>query len=93
MTKLAPNRVSIPRFVERFPEYREHIIELRFRDAAFNDLCNDYDEVVQALDLETGLAAAGDNGAAADLRRIKAELELELLQRLRPSLADSGDAQ
>ena len=91
MTKVAPNRVSMPLFVERFPEYRDDIIELRFRDAPFNDLCHDYDEVVQALNLETGPAALGDNGPVEDLRRIKAELELELLQRLRPNLTDTGD--
>ena len=83
MNKLSADELVVPRFVERFPEHRGSIVELRFRDAAVNELCHDYDDVVNALEGATSESSAYRPGESIDdLRRLKQELEQELLRRL-----------
>jgi hypothetical protein len=49
----------VPLIAERFPEIRDKILRLRFRDALLDELCRDYDEVMHSLE-----AVKGDSGKA-----------------------------
>lgn len=51
----------VPLIAERFPEIRDEILRLRFRDALLDELCRDYDEVMHSL--ETVKADSGKVGA------------------------------
>ncbi len=42
----------IPRIVERFPKYRRLVLNPLPRDGVMAELCEDYDKVVVALEIE-----------------------------------------
>ena len=67
--------------IERFPEWSERISQLTQRDADFDEMCADYEE------LDNWLAAHSHGGCTpepecAANRQLLAELEVEILQYL-----------
>ena len=65
-----------PRITARFPEYRERILQARFRDVRVDELCRDYDAVLDALETED----AGEAAAVQRARNRQQLLRQELLQ-------------
>ena len=57
----------VPLIAERFPEIRDEILRLRFREPRLDELCRDYDEVMHSLD------AGKANHARADTEKADAE--------------------
>jgi uncharacterized protein YdcH (DUF465 family) len=69
--------------LDRFPEDEETIRELINRDAAFEALCQEYEQTERELhQLENGGAAARGTGEAAELRHRHEAIEEELLARI-----------
>lgn len=78
----------ILRIVERFPKYRSHLLNALGRDGVMAELCEDYDKVVVALEIEetrTGKGVEKSRETYRELMRLKRELEYELLERLATS--------
>lgn len=73
-----------PRITARFPEYRERILRARFRDARVDELCRDYDAVLEALEAEDAGEAAARQRARnrEELLQLARKLEQEMLERL-----------
>ena len=75
---------SQPRIANRFPRYRELILQKCNGDATIAELCQDYDSVVGAIDAiesKPGSTVSPDD-ATHDLLKLANALEKELLYRL-----------
>lgn len=75
---------SEPSIVERLPRYRTRILELQRSDPAIQELCEDYDRVIEALAVERTDHGASDEADYRELARLARELEEEILARLSP---------
>lgn len=78
----------IPRFVERFPKYGNIVLNAVAQDSVMAELCEDYDTVVEALEIEEARSDTKDGvpqETYRELVRLKRELEYELLERLATS--------
>ena len=73
-----------PRIIESLPEHRDRILQERPRDSAIDELCRDYDEVIEALEGEGADKTATRRRARTrqDLLQLAQELEQEMLMRL-----------
>ena len=81
-----------PRIVERFPQMRDLILEVRARDDAIDELCFDYDVIVDSLrGLDFGEEGVPPSPSRRSLERLKDELERELLERLLASRLEETD--
>jgi uncharacterized protein YdcH (DUF465 family) len=67
--------------VERFPRFRERIMELCASDIAVCELCEDYDEVLKALSAIAGEPHV-ESKSVNELKELKRILEQELQERL-----------
>ncbi len=84
----------IPRIVERFPKYRSRVLNALPRDGTMAELCDDYDKVVAALEIEeipTGRGHEKSQETYQELVRLKRELEYEFLERLATSEEPGAD--
>ncbi len=81
-----------PRITARFPEYREQILRARFRDVRVDELCRDYDAVLEALEAEGADEAAARHRARnrQQLLQLVRELEQEMLERLASAEREKG---
>ena len=67
--------------VLRFPAQAEQITELMQQDGEFLGICSDYAEIVD--DIAKNERALGGGGAVlADLLRLRADLERDILEKL-----------
>ena len=67
--------------LERFPEWSERTEQLLQRDADFEEMCADYEELVDWLAAHSHDGCAPEPECAAN-RQLLAELEIEILQNL-----------
>ncbi len=70
-----------PGIVEQFPSFRKRILELCATDAAVCELCEDYDEVLNALSEISGETHV-ESKSVNELKELKRILEQELQERL-----------
>ena len=82
----------IPRIAERFPRHRDEILRARFVDPELNEVCQHYDEVVDALEQEKAHKLTGEDSedTCRELMRLSRDLERELLTRLAKHHIDPG---
>jgi hypothetical protein len=75
-----------PRIIDRFPGYRERILQRCFQDAAVAELCWDYDALIEVIHAEESRQGFAKNtsGTPQELRELVNALEQELMDRLRP---------
>ena len=73
-----------PRIVARFPSYRERILRARSCDDVLDEMCRDYDSVLQALEGKgmDETAALRQARTRQDLLQLARNLEQEVLARL-----------
>jgi len=70
--------------IDRFPDYRERILQRCIQDTAVAELCRDYDALMEALQAdEPRQSLANDaSGTRQELRELVNALERELMDRL-----------
>jgi len=70
--------------IDRFPDYRERILQWCIQDTAVAELCRDYDALMEALQAdEPRQSLANDaSGTRQELRELVNALERELMDRL-----------
>jgi hypothetical protein len=75
---------GFPRLVERFPASSDEFCRWRFHDTFLDELCNDYERVLGALDTQReSLTAAGSvDSSWWELKNLALKLEQEFLERL-----------
>ena len=73
-----------PRIIERFPEYRERILQERSRGVIVDELCRDYDAILEALEAENAGEIIAHRRARThqQLLQLARALEQEMLTRL-----------
>ncbi len=73
-----------PRIVARFPSFRERILSARSRDDVFDEMCRDYDSVLEALEGKgmDETAALRQARTRQELLQLARDLEQEVLARL-----------
>lgn len=67
--------------IDRFPELRKQVLELRLSDQNFVDTCTDYNEVCDVLQ-KMEAERQGDAPTAIELRRLRDDLEADLVEAL-----------
>lgn len=84
MSQVEPRNQVEPRIIERFPSYRERILRARFCDDVLDELCRDYDSVLEALEGEgvNETAALRQARTRKELLQLARDLEQEVLARL-----------
>ncbi len=73
-----------PRIVVRFPSHRERILSARSRDDVLDEMCRDYDSVLEALEGKgmDETAALRQARTRQELLQLARDLEQEVLARL-----------
>ncbi len=73
-----------PRIVVRFPSHRERILSARSRDDVLDEMCRDYDSVLEALEGKgmDETAALRQARTRQELLQLARDLEREVLARL-----------
>ena len=67
--------------LDRFPELRKQVLELRLSDRSFAETCTDYNEVCDVLQ-KMEAERQGDAPTAIELRRLRDDLEADLVEAL-----------
>ena len=73
-----------PRIIQRLSAHRDRILRAQPNDSAIDELCRNYDEVIEALEGEGADKSAIRQRAQTrnDLLQLARELEQEMLRRL-----------
>jgi hypothetical protein len=73
-----------PRIVARLPSYRERILVARSRDNILDELCRDYDSILEALEGKSieETTALRQARTRQELLQLARDLEQEVLARL-----------
>jgi len=73
-----------PRLIERFPGSSDEFLRRRFQDSLLDELCRDYDRVIEALESQKSKShtSAPSNPGRRELQALARKLELEFLERL-----------
>jgi hypothetical protein len=77
---------GFPKLVERFPASCNDFCRWRFQDSLLDELCFDYERILDVLDSE-GLPADNSSSSLQELRLLASKLEYEFLQRLATHVA------
>ena len=75
---------GFPRLLKRFPASCDDFRRWRFRDTFLDELCNDYERILGALDSQgrpANVADSADN-SRQELQALARKLEHEFLERL-----------
>ena len=75
------NSILYASVLERFPEWSERIPQLLGRDANFDEMCADYEELANWLAAHGGNDCTPECACVAN-RQLLAELEAEILEAL-----------
>ncbi|MBE9525877.1 MAG: hypothetical protein IME94_02795 [Proteobacteria bacterium] len=82
------NLLSNPNIIKSFPQKRQQILELCAKDVVVSELCEDYDEIIDAIIEAIAKADSHTNNALRssssllELAELKKKLEQELMERL-----------
>jgi hypothetical protein len=79
------NLVSNPRIIKSFPDKRQQIIDLCAKDTVVCELCEDYEEIIDAMVEAVSEENSNRSYRSSSLRELaalKKMLEQELLERL-----------
>ena len=79
------NLLSNPSIIKSFPEKRQQIIELCAKDSVVCELCEDYEEIINAMNnvvSEVNSHTTTSSSLINELTDLKKTLEQELLERL-----------
>jgi hypothetical protein len=77
---------GFPKLVEQFPASCDDFCRLRFQDTLLDELCFDYERILDVLNSD-GLPADHPSSSAQELRVLAKKLECEFLQRLATHVA------
>ncbi len=67
--------------IDRFPELRKQVLELRLSNREFADTCADYNEICDEL-RKSEFQGHGDSPFVPEFRRLRDDLEADLMEAL-----------